>query len=487
MKGLKRIFAVVLIVSIMLSSVVGVNASASESTYIEHTSCVNEHFAWVQNGGNHSTGERYPDNDVGNCAYVAMSLLLSYYDAYWNDSFVPDNLPFEQTGIIDTTNGYITTDFRFALENQLWGSIFDSSGLDGTSAEGRALYGQFIEDYYEDYFNLYLINLAMESNLGVADTFDIYAMTGKMIKNFLELYLYDVLGFSEEQIVVHKESALLPNGRYDMFNQAVEVINNGFPVIYCALEENIVDNNTNEDLLAGHVLLGYKVEGSDIVLSPCWNDNPTTTFSTTDYKYVSSIIWLEINEEAFPHVCSDSYVDANDPTRTFCTCEIYRNHPNHVDSINNGAEVCTAASENATCLCGRSMNGTHNYSTRYRNSYTHWYQCACGAKTNISIHDKTYTQSNSSSHSGYCVECNYTFFEESHSYSKYTKVDASHHKSICDCGYYVIQGHTFDSMLSGYKCRYCGYFTKNIMIPITNIKPEVDICGENMYDDNEGV
>lgn len=37
MKVLKRIFAVVLIVSIMLSSVVGVNASASESTYTEHS------------------------------------------------------------------------------------------------------------------------------------------------------------------------------------------------------------------------------------------------------------------------------------------------------------------------------------------------------------------------------------------------------------------------------------------------------------------
>ena len=45
MKVSKRIFATILIISIMLSSVMCITASASSSTYKEHVSCVNEHFS----------------------------------------------------------------------------------------------------------------------------------------------------------------------------------------------------------------------------------------------------------------------------------------------------------------------------------------------------------------------------------------------------------------------------------------------------------
>ena len=37
----------------------------------------------------------YPKNVDGICGYTAMSMLLSYYDTYWNDDFIPNNY---QTG-----------------------------------------------------------------------------------------------------------------------------------------------------------------------------------------------------------------------------------------------------------------------------------------------------------------------------------------------------------------------------------------------------
>ena len=112
----------------MLSSVMCITASASSSTYKEHVSCVNEHFAWMQHENDSSTEERYPSNDVGNCPFVAMSLLLSYYDAYWHDDFVPDDIVpddnvdnnLETMGVIDTNTGEIVKDFNLKLENEDW-------------------------------------------------------------------------------------------------------------------------------------------------------------------------------------------------------------------------------------------------------------------------------------------------------------------------------------------------------------------------------
>ena len=66
MKKLRSILAVMLIISIMLSSVISINVSAEEIEYEEHISCVNEHFAWLQHENYYDTDERYPSNYVYN-------------------------------------------------------------------------------------------------------------------------------------------------------------------------------------------------------------------------------------------------------------------------------------------------------------------------------------------------------------------------------------------------------------------------------------
>ena len=45
--------------------------------------CVEDHFQKLK------ASEAPPSED--SCPYVAMSMLLSYYDAYWNDQFVIDD------------------------------------------------------------------------------------------------------------------------------------------------------------------------------------------------------------------------------------------------------------------------------------------------------------------------------------------------------------------------------------------------------------
>ena len=458
-----------LVLSILLSCV-GLNVKAEGSAYIEHISCVNEHIEWVQ------SESKFPINNVGNCPFVSMSLLLSYYDAYWDDGFVPNN--YETIGTIDTNNGQISEDFHLKLENNEWLMYLygvdtpeelkyvDFKSVDTTSADSRRKYGQFVDNNASDFFNLYLISLALNSNFNFYDRLNTYGLSAMQMVSFLEYYLYNIRGFSEEQVTVNKMSALLPNGRYGMFNKATELIEDGFPVIYCAGEtslDNLILDDPSvhvDNVIAGHVLLGYKTGNSDIYLSPCWNGHSSQMFSTTTYRYISSIIWLEINEDAFPHVCSVSYVDANDPNRTFCTCEIYRDHPNHVDSINSGAEICPMGSSTATCLCGEPIKNTHNYCYINHSDVQHWLECACGKKTNWETHNEIYTHSDNAGHSGYC-ECGYEFTNKAHRLTNCVPVPrdaASYHIGTCACGFSGTEPHTFEDIgLGKYRCTKCVY------------------------------
>ena len=69
-----------------------------------------------------------------------------------------------------------------------------------------------------------------------------------------------------------------------------------------------------------------------------------------------------------------------------------------------------------------------------------------------------------------------------HSYNyNYESVDSAKHKSYCYCGEYILESHMFTSTFLGSRCNYCNYFTKYVPTPITNIKPNIDIYSEDLY------
>ena len=106
MKFKNKVLVVFVIISALFICLSGVYSYAEE--YYTHTDFVSEHFEWVQDDGsgeNNTIVSHYPENVVGSCAYTAMSLFLSFYDAYWDDRFVPDD--YESVGCIDTETGEI--------------------------------------------------------------------------------------------------------------------------------------------------------------------------------------------------------------------------------------------------------------------------------------------------------------------------------------------------------------------------------------------
>lgn len=126
------------IVMFLLISIVGISVYASDDNL--HESCVEEHFGYIQelsysddDSDDDSDIYLYPSNPIGSCPYVAMSLLLSYYDAYWRDGFVPND--YETPGIINQQSGRIWQEFHFSLENDDWWTFANNQNLDLNSED----------------------------------------------------------------------------------------------------------------------------------------------------------------------------------------------------------------------------------------------------------------------------------------------------------------------------------------------------------------
>ena len=434
MSKFKKTLCVLSIVA-LLTVFIGIFAYADEDESVPiHTDCVRDYFEWVEDeDADTEAGERiahYPANPIGSCPYVSMSLLLSFYDAYWHDDFVPAG--YETLGEI-SISGEISQSFHFTLENnEVYRQINFS---DGISLSDKTAYRDFIDARKGDFFQMYLISLAMEKmNYHVLSL--TYGLMDFQTIAFLEYYLYNECHFTPDQVAVRYMRAGLDTTKEDVFNKAKEQIQAGFPVIYGGY--NVFQDDNGElsikDGITSHYLMGYKLtlQEDDIVLTTTWNGatQDTTTFYTTAYEYVPAIIWLEINEEQFPHVCSASYRSSADADLTYCACQIFSEHPNH----------------------------THSYSITKHSETSHWKRCLCGEKTEIRSHNFVYQFKDAGGTHWYYCDCGY-FYTTDHLY-RYVHYSNSLHRKICDaCGDTYLEYHHFVTAANPRysRCDCCGY------------------------------
>lgn len=109
----------------------------------------------------------FGNNDVGSCGYVAMAMLLTYFDTYWDDSIVPTNyevsasLPSLDASLCASSPGTL----REATCPDSYRPFYDSS-LDGESGvpNNYSLYKNWL---YSNYYNYSLHTKLIIDHLGV--------------------------------------------------------------------------------------------------------------------------------------------------------------------------------------------------------------------------------------------------------------------------------------------------------------------------------
>ena len=401
---------------ILFFTIVGISMF-SIPVYAILTTCVNDHFSNLYTTFEEDeTIIRTPPSKES-CAYVAMSMLLTFYDSYWNERFVEDQYEW-QNGIYNSDTDELLETFAATEEAADWENYTDTNfpGVENT----LPYYRGYAIAHKTEFLESYLVSLGISLGCHLNPN-EMLVLNELQIILILSHYLYNIRGFSTSEVTI---GCLYDDG--DIDNKMREQITKGFPVIY-----NGRKLSNNEKL--GHAFIAYGIEkNNDVLLHTGWSWQEFQKQSNTQYNLDRSIIWLEINEENLPHECSDAYYDTY--TNSYmCACNVYyETHPSH----------------------------THSYHESY-NSTHHFDKCICGEICNMVSHDLTYSAVNDDSHNQKCVECNY----EARVDHEHTLIpsNASEHSFECACGHISeIEGHyvsTYankDNTSHYVKCA-CGY------------------------------
>lgn len=409
MKRLKRKFVSTLLIISLLLSVFGINASA---TVVEYNTVAHHHFENLEG--------HVPQNVNGSCSYVATSMLLSFYDSYWNDGIVAENYEGTRPSCAPTTD-YPNGVARYKTENIEWRDYEEDGGSYSEFIYSSNSNGMLIDQY----FHLYLLSL------GIAQGFyedgansESFGITFEQQAANLDFYFdlrfgqndyYLPYGETNEDIPfnIHVLYEFSPGSSRETVLQIIkEQVESGNPVLYRGSRllteeeetENINTSSLVNDGKIGHALLAYNVEDNgDVELHTGYTTDSYSKISTTEYDLRIGVLWIEINEEILPHSCSNNYYWY--PTQSnICSCIAYKDlHPAHIHE-NSGEYVSIDA------------NG-------------HTYECIWGDTV-----------------------------EESHNHVSSSSISNSLHNSTCSCGYVFTEMHHFKQISPRYlSCIYCGY------------------------------
>ena len=393
-KNVKKIIAAILSFVFLFSGVFAIMSSAD--TTEERTTCIKDHFDKLN-----YNKEEVPPNMDGTCVFVAMSMLLGYYDSYWNDNFIQsmDNGITQmdwESGVYNSRTDTLSQTFNAGLEVDTW-EVYN-----GTNR-------QFSSSFKNQYLQSFLLEISKEMFLILE-----VALLDVQVKQVLEYYLYDVCGFTQEQVTVNYQHQLTV-GDDTLYDTMKEQISLGNPVIYFGLDvdcdPSCVDNDKMN--LYGHAMIAYDVttniitQEEDVKLHTGWNDTPNYDYvKTTDFSHNNSIIWLDIDKDALPHECTDAYVDRHNDSVYYCACQIYPHHSEH---------------ENNHLL-------TNDY-----NETAHYQKCFCGYTANIQPHIVDYYYYDSERTHGEACVCGFCKIVD-HNHKNYECIDSLSHEVICDCG-----------------------------------------------------
>lgn len=234
------------------------------------------------------------------CAYVAIGMILSYYDSVLNDTVIADTYDVTENEMFSTF-GNIST-----------GVYLESPGID-------------------DSFMLLLFNMSYVNNISPLNNYHLDIIQSKQL---IETYLNS------------------KNLNYNSYINNNIFGNNTF----C---ENAIDNNCPvfigiwSSLTIGHAVVGYGYD-DDGIFANFGNKNSSTNINLNGYFIVASM-YVSLSES---HLCSDNYEwTFNNCSGTVCPCGIV--NCNHEYELYT---QYSSTYHNAYCqACGRSILEAHHF------------------------------------------------------------------------------------------------------------------------------
>lgn len=282
----------------------------------------------------------YGLNEIGSCGYIALQMLLSYYDTYWDDTIILDS--YDKNEIVSSLN--------LADITESPGTVSEASFLAGHSSYTNQEYYRLILDEYMSFFHFYLINIATTHFHYCDFSEDVEypcASYSDEIFDVLSYYLYECRGFAQAEVEIKYEDD--PEKVRDF---VIDNVLNGTPVWVSASSSLpdvknhalvVYDYNESDDELLAH--MGNRV---------MYEYNEHMILNTTYYDQLNAAIALDFDTN---HVCSNNYQYGDEELESYCSC-YFGIHPEHEHTYESFRNI-NKLSHYGYCHCGHQQSQAH--------------------------------------------------------------------------------------------------------------------------------
>ena len=233
--------------------------------------------------------ENFGNNVYGSCAYVSIGMLLSFYDAYWDDSFIANSY--------DLNSTYNSVSQSYA-DFSLVPSDAESPGI---RFEPMSMLPENNVDEYLNvaaqnsnlYFQFKLFDLAKEhfGSFSLDGSQGTMGMNSQEIYDFLDYYIHGYKGYSNTDVVTN---LYISSDDSLMKSNVVTNVENGNPVILVVKQPNTVKAHSV-------VAYDYNSGSGEIYVHTGWRDETNNialthvSLSDLGYTEIVSAISLQVN------------------------------------------------------------------------------------------------------------------------------------------------------------------------------------------------
>lgn len=287
-KILLFIIIIVLILSLTSCSVNEIVVHNVDVKYL-NTECCEYFFNLRKN---------YVQNVQSSCAYQSFSMLLGYYDVYYNDNIVDEKY---------IVNGYAENNKLISSP----GCIHED--INSSDYQNPVKYYEYVEETKEYNLQSFLISMLAEKynlyNKNLEGRACVIKSANSRIEGYnneLELlfseYFYTYKGFTEEEIClkrIYTREALI-----NLLKKGIPVLSRAYNSYDSGHYQIIYDYDEKEDNLYSH--MGWYLDSYHADLKE-------------SFKKIDQLYYIEIN---LNHSCNKCICNSNEDNKLICSCEL---------------------------------------------------------------------------------------------------------------------------------------------------------------------
>lgn len=249
--------------------------------------------------------KNFGNNVYGSCGYVSVGMILSFYDAYWDDAFIDDSY---DVGSIYSASKQNGADFYLIpSDSESPGIRFEPTSLSEEAADANE-YLEVASRYSDTYFQFKLFELAQKyfGSIEFDDSRGGLGLNGEGIFDFLDYYLHEYKGFSKSETILNLCGSSDQSSIQALIASEIKA---GRPAIIIAKKAGTA---------SAHSMIAYDYDSSseEIYVHTGWRDEETDTSLThialSDLGYTDIVSAVILNVKSSQNLGTKYFSESGD-------------------------------------------------------------------------------------------------------------------------------------------------------------------------------